>query len=218
VTGTQVPLSAVAAMLIGLAALAAVVIDAFWLVIRHGMVMAHEGAHAAASALLFRKISRIGLNMDATGVTVTEGGGCLGSIISGFAGYLGPSLFGLAGAKLIEKGHIVEVLWAALFLLALLLITVWQSFGMITVVIAGGLVFLIARYAPTATQVVAAYAITWLLLLSGVRGIWQRGSNASDAHALRDRTFIPRLIWFLLWLAGTLIAIAIGGKWLILRT
>ncbi|HWG12555.1 MAG TPA: hypothetical protein VG268_04705, partial [Streptosporangiaceae bacterium] len=46
-------------------------------------------------------------------------------------------------------------------------------------------------YAPMATQVVAAYAITWLLLLSGVRGIWQRGSDASDAHALRDRTLVP---------------------------
>ena len=31
-------------------------------------------------------------------------------------------------------------------------------------------------------------------------------------------TLIPRVIWFLLWLAGTVIAVAIGGKWLILRT
>jgi hypothetical protein len=218
VTATQVPLSGAAAMLIGLAALAITMIDSFWLVLRHGTVMAHEGAHAAASALLFRKVSRIGLNMDATGVTVSQGGGCLGSIILFFAGYLGPSLFGLAAAKLIEKGHIVEVLWAALFLLALLLIAVWRSFGMITVVIAGGLIFLIVRYAPVATQIIAAYAITWLLLLSGVRGTWQRGSHAADAAALRSMTLVPRVIWFLLWLAGTVIAVAIGGKWLILRT
>lgn len=217
-TATQVPLSGAAAMLIGLAALAITMIDSFWLVLRHGTVMAHEGAHAAASALLFRKVSRIGLNMDATGVTVSQGGGCLGSIILFFAGYLGPSLFGLAAAKLIEKGHIVEVLWAALFLLALLLIAVWRSFGMITVVIAGGLIFLIVRYAPVATQIIAAYAITWLLLLSGVRGTWQRGSHAADAAALRSMTLVPRVIWFLLWLAGTVIAVAIGGKWLILRT
>jgi Peptidase M50B-like len=218
VTATQVPLSGAAAMLIGLAALAITVIDSFWLVLRHGTVMAHEGAHAAASVLLFRKVSRIGLNMDATGVTVSQGGGCLGSIIFFSAGYLGPSLFGLAAAKLIEKGHIVEVLWAALFLLALLLIVVWRSFGMITVVIAGGLVFLIVRYAPVAGQIIAAYAITWLLLLSGVRGTWQRGGHAADAAALRSMTLVPRVIWFLLWLAGTVIAVAIGGKWLILRT
>jgi hypothetical protein len=205
-------------MLIGLGALAVTVIDSFWLILRHGTVMAHEGAHAAASAMLFRKVSRIGLNMDATGVTVSEGGGCLGSVVVFSAGYLGPSLFGLAAAKLIEKGHIAAVLWVALFLLALLLIAVWQSFGMVTVVIAGGLVFVIARYAPVATQIVAAYGLTWLLLLSGVRGIWQRGSNAADAAALRDLTFIPRFIWFLFWLAGTLTAIAIGGKWLILRS
>lgn len=217
-TVTQVPLSGAAAMLIGVGALAVTAIDSFWLILRHGTVMAHEGAHAAASALLFRKVSRIGLNMNATGVTIAEGGGCLGSIIAAFAGYLGPSLFGLAAAKLIEKGHIVEVLWAALFLLALLLITVWRSFGMITVVVAGGLVFLIIHYAPAATQVVAAYAVTWLLLLSGVRGIWQRGSHAADAAALRSMTLIPSVIWFLLWLAGTVTAVAIGGKWLVLGT
>ena len=50
----------------------------------------------------------------------------------------------------------------------------WRSFGMITVVITGGLVSLIVRYAPVATQSIAAYAITRLLLLSGVRGAWQR--------------------------------------------
>jgi hypothetical protein len=218
VTATQVPLSSAAAVLIGLAALAVTVIDSFWLILRYGTVMAHEGAHAAASALLFRKVSRIGLNMDATGVTISQGGGCLGSIILFFIGYLGPSLFGLAAAKLIEKGHIVEVLWATLFLLALLLIAVWGSFGMITVVIVGALIFLIVRYAPAATQIVAAYAITWLLLLSGVRGTWQRGSNAADAAALRSMTLVPSVVWFLLWLAGTVIAVAIGGKWLVLGT
>jgi hypothetical protein len=180
--------------------------------------MAHEGAHAAASALLFRKVSRIGLNMDATGLTRHERAGCLGSIFIGFVGYLGPSLFGLGAAKLIEKGDIVEVLWAALFLLTLLLLVVWQSFGMLTVAAAGVIIFLIIHYTPVSTQIIAAYAVTWLLLLSGVRGIWQRGSNAGDAANLSSRTFVPRVIWFLLWLAGTVTAVAIGGKWLILRT
>jgi hypothetical protein len=31
-------------------------------------------------------------------------------------------------------------------------------------------------------------------------------------------TGIPRFIWFLLWLAGTLTAVAAGGKWLIMRS
>jgi hypothetical protein len=218
VTATQVPLSATAAMLIGLAALAVTVIDSCWMILRYGTVMAHEGAHAAASALLFRKVSRIGLNMDATGVTLHEKSGCLGGIFIGFVGYLGPSLFGLGAAKLIEKGDIVEVLWVTLFLLALLLLVVWQSFGMLTVAAAGVIIFLILHFTPVATQIVAAYAVTWLLLLSGVRGTWQRGSRSGDAANLSSQTLVPRVIWFLLWLAGTVTAVAIGGKWLILRT
>jgi hypothetical protein len=35
---------------------------------------------------------------------------------------------------------------------------------------------------------------------------------------LAGRTFVPRFIWFLFWLGGTLTAMAIGGRWLILRT
>jgi Peptidase M50B-like len=218
VTATQVPLSGAAAMLIGVAALAAVVIDAFWLVIRYGSVMAHEGAHAATAALLFRKVSGIELNADATGATARAAAIWPGTIMIKLAGYLGPSLFGLAAAKMIEVGRIVEVLWIALFLLALLSIAVRTSFGVFSVVVAGGLVFLLVRYTPMSVQIVAAYAITWLLLVSGVRGILEHGSHAGDAGDLRSLTFVPRVVWFLLWLAGTVTAVAIGGKWLILRT
>jgi len=65
---------------------------------------------------------------------------------------------------------------------------------------------------------VAAYAIAWLLLLSAVRGILVRGTGSGDGGDLRQLTFIPRLIWFLLWLASTLAAVAIGGRWLVMRT
>ncbi|MCW2892917.1 MAG: hypothetical protein JWO75_2406, partial [Actinomycetia bacterium] len=41
---------------------------------------------------------------------------------------------------------------------------------------------------------------------------------AGDADNLRRTTGIPRLIWALLWLAGTLLAVGVGGKWLVLRS
>ena len=217
-TATQVPLSGAATILIGLAALGAVVIDAFWLIIRHGMVMAHEGAHASMAALMFRKVAGIELNADGTGGTNRANAIWPGNILIKVVGYLGPSLFGLAAAKMIELGHIAEVLWIALFLLSLLALAVRTSFGVFSVVVAGGLVFLLIRYTPMSVQIVAAYAIAWLLLVSGVRGILEHGSAAGDAAGLRDLTLIPRFIWFLFWLAGTITAIAIGGKWLILRT
>jgi hypothetical protein len=60
--------------------------------------------------------------------------------------------------------------------------------------------------------------MTWLLLLSGVRVAVAHGAGAGDADNLRRTTGIPRLIWALLWLAGTLLAVVIGGKWLVLRS
>ncbi len=218
-TATQVPLSGAAATLIGLAALAVVGLNVLWRFFEHGALMAHEGAHAAGMAMTFQKVGGIKLNSDATGSTSPPPGiGWLGYVFAGVLGYLGPSLFGLGAAKMIETGHIVEVLWIALFLLALLLLTVTTKFGVFTVIVAGGLVFLIVHYTPPGVQVVAAYAIAWLLLLSGVRGLLDDGLAAGDAGILQSKTLIPRFIWFLFWLGGTLTAVAIGGKWLILRT
>jgi hypothetical protein len=219
VTATQVPLSGAAAMLIGIAALAVVGLNVLWRFFEHGALMAHEGAHAAGMAMTLQKVGGIELNSDATGSTSPPAGiGWLGYVFAGVLGYLGPSLFGLGAAKMIETGHIVEVLWIALFLLALLLLTVTTKFGVFTVIVAGGLVFLIVHYTPPGVQIVAAYAIAWLLLLSGVRGLLDDGVAAGDATILRGKTLIPRFIWFLFWLAGTLTAVAIGAKWLILRS
>ncbi len=77
---TQAPLSAAAATVTGLAAFAAVAMDAGWQFVRHGTVMAHEGAHAVLGSLAFRKVSGVTLNADATGATDMRGGGCLGGI------------------------------------------------------------------------------------------------------------------------------------------
>lgn len=44
------------------------------------------------------------------------------------------------------------------------------------------------------------------------------GANVGDAYTLSLMTRIPRGIWALLWLAGTLLAVVVGGKWLILRS
>jgi hypothetical protein len=60
--------------------------------------------------------------------------------------------------------------------------------------------------------------MTWLLLLSGVRVAVAHGAGAGDAVNLRSATGVPRVIWALLWLAGTFLAVVIGGKWLVLRS
>jgi hypothetical protein len=212
-------MSAVAAVVIGLVAFIAISFDLGWRIIRHGTVMAHEGAHALIGSLLFRNVGGIELNRDATGGTnLKSGGGCLGSVVVFFVGYLGPSLFGLGAAALIKRGHVVAVLWAALFLLGVLLTGLRRSFGLITVIVVGGLVYLVGHYTPVPAQMTGAYGITWLLLLSGVRRVVEIGVTSDDGANLKSLTGVPRLIWFMLWLAATLAAVAAGGSMLVMRT
>jgi len=217
---TQTPLSGAAAGLVGLAAFGVVTFDVTWQVIKYGTVMAHEGAHAVMDSLLFREWDGTELNLsDAEGVTARKkDGGFFGSAIIAFIGYVGPSLFGLGAARLIQTGHILAVLWVTLLLLVLLAFGLRWSFGVITVPVAAGLVYVVGRYTPAEVQIVAAYAIAWLLLLSGVRGVLRRRSGSGDGGKLKGLTGLPQFFWFLLWLAATLGAVAVGGKMLVMPT
>jgi Peptidase M50B-like len=219
VTITQVPLPGPEAAAVGLAALGVVVVG--WPVIRHGTVMAHEGAHAVADSLLGRQVDNIKLNFDSqrSGATTPKNmGGWLARVIVAFVGYIGPSSFGLGAARLIHLGYIVAVLWVTVFLLGILLLLLNWSFGLFTVTLAGGLVYIVGRYTPVSAQIIAAYAIAWLLLLSGVPGVLVRFTGSGDSQRLGELTSIPQVIWFLLWLAATLAAVAVGGSWLVMRT
>jgi hypothetical protein len=135
-----------------------------------------------------------------------------------FVGYLGPSGFGLCAAKLIEAGRVVTVLWLAILLLVLLLFLIRKSFGIFSVPAAIALLVYVSRHAHDGLEEVIIYGMTWLLLLSGVRVAVAHGAGAKDAENLRKVTHIPEQIWALLWLAGTLTAVAAGGKWLVLRS
>ena len=213
----QTPLSATNVVLIGLVTFAAVTFEATWAVVRLIGTMAHEGAHALIASLSGRGVQSITIKPNADGLTKTVRGGALpGTVAIGVVGYVGPSAFGLGAAKLIESGYILSVFWVALVLLAVLLLASRWSFAFVAVPAAAALAFLIAKFAPMHTQVIAAYGLAWLLLLSGVRTVVEHGLGAGDARILRDATHIPRLVWSLLWLGGTLAALAIGGRMLVM--
>jgi len=192
---TQAPLPGLDAALIGLASLVVVVPQILWPLAEHLNVMAHEGTHAITGSILGFGIKGVEINPIAEGGTDYRRP-TLGPrrVVTAFVGYLGPSAFGLAAAKLITLGHIIAVLWLAVIFLVLL-----------------------TRYASAGLQVVMAYAMTWVLLLSGVRVALQDGANAGDADTLTGITRLPRQLWALLWLAGTLGALYLGVRLLVLR-
>jgi hypothetical protein len=217
--GALLPLPGGEVALIGLAALAVVMIPFLWPLVEHFNVMAHEGAHAVTGSLLGSSPSGVVLKADATGGTSfppsMRGPRAVPTAV---IGYLGPSLFGLFAAKLIETGRIAAVLEVAIILLVLLLFLIRQSFGMVSVPAAIALLALSIRYSHDGLEEVIVYGMTWLLLLSGVRVAVADGAGASDADVLSASTHLPRQLWAMVWIGGTLLAVVIGGKWLILKS
>ena len=217
--GVLAPLPGGTAALIGLAALVVVMVPFLWPLARHVNVMAHEGAHALAAILLGFALETVILKRE-TGETIyrAAGGAVLRLATVGFVGYLGPSLFGLGAAKLIETGRVVTVLWLLILLLVLLFFFIGRSLGMISVPVAIVLLVLVTRNAHAWLEEIVVYGLTWLLLLDGVRVAVAHGAKAGDAVILGGRTHIHPRFWSLLWIAGTVLAVIIGGKWLILRS
>jgi peptidase M50B-like protein len=220
VSGTEAPLPGGEAALVGLAALVVVFLPFLWPLVEHFNVMAHEGAHAVVGSIMGFGIKVVKLDVESRGETAYLNAPETGPrrTLTRFVGYLGPSGFGLCAAKLIETGHAVAALWIAIMLLVLLLFLIRKSFAIISVPAAIALLALVVRDAHDGVEEVVVYGMTWLLLLSGVRVAVAHGAGAGDADNLRRTTGIPRLIWALLWLAGTLLAVGVGGKWLVLRS
>jgi hypothetical protein len=218
--GTVAPLSGTEAALIGLAALAVVIIPFLWPLVEQFNVMAHEGAHALVAFAMGFKIQSVTIDIDSSGETKYVNDPLTGvrRTLTRIVGYLGPSGFGLCAAKLIENGRVVTVLWLAITLLVLLLFLIRKSFGLFSVPAAIALLIYVIRHAHNGLEEVIIYGMTWLLLLSGVRVAFADGARAKDAENLWIVTRVPRQIWALLWFAGTLTAVAAGGKWLILRS
>ena len=178
-------------------------------------MIAHEGAHVATCWIMGGRVTGVTLKSNADGQTDSIGPNGLGGIITSFVGYLGPSIFGLSAAVLIALDHIVAVLWLAVIFLTIILLLVRNSFGVISVILNGGIIFLVLRYGNAELQTITAYALSWFMLFSGVRWVFAHNTGASDAHNLRDATHIPRVVWFVLWLVATVTALWVGGHLLV---
>jgi hypothetical protein len=212
---TQAPLPAAAAVMVGLLALAAVVVQEFWLLARHVNTIAHEGAHAIAGSAVGQRVRGVVLRPNANGATAMSGGTTAGHVTVGAVGYLGPSAFGLAAAKVIETRHSVAVLWLTLVLLIVLLAVLRRVFSFVPVLITGGLIFVVARYAPVGAETATAYGVAWFLLLSGVRVVFDHGVGAADAGNLAKITHIRPGCWVWFWMVGSLFALAFGALWML---
>jgi Peptidase M50B-like len=212
-------LPAPVAVLVGLISLGIVMVPELWALLSHFARIAHEGAHAIVGSVLDSRVTGVHLyrkpredgTYGETGIRNEPGTGFALTVV----GYFGPSGFGLAAAALIAHGLILLVLWTGVVLLAILLLSLRTLFGVALVVGVGFLLLSIVRSKNASVEAVAAYGLSWLLLLSGVRGVWDRRKGSGDADKLREITDVPQRLWFLFWLVGTVAAVIWGSTMLV---
>ncbi|GGP63449.1 M50 family metallopeptidase [Saccharothrix coeruleofusca] len=207
------------------AALALVLVASpgLWRISRHVITIAHEAGHALVALLTGRRLEGIKLNADTSGVTVSRGrptGPAV--VVMYFAGYVTPSLLGLAAAALVTAELARPLLWATVVLLAGMLVMIRNAFGVLSVVLTGAVMFLVSWYATAEVQSAFALFVTWFLLLGGVRPVGElqsrrmRGrARQSDADQLARITRVPGLVWVLLFAAVAVGALVLGGRMLL---
>lgn len=215
VRAVHLPLSGGESVVIGLIVAAIVLVPLLSVPAEHLSAMAHEGARALIAFILGLTVTDVILDRRSGHRTGIVGEG-LRVVLAVLIGFLGPSLFGLGAAKLISLGQPVTVLWLLVVLLVMVLFLLGRSFGWISVPIAIVTLYAVLRYTHTRTEVIAAYVVAWLLLVSGLRTAVSHGLRSAEADELTGRTHLPHFLWSLLWLAGALGALIIGGKLLVL--
>lgn len=205
------------------AALLVVLTHATWRLARHAITIAHEGGHALVAVLTGRRLRGIKVHSDTSGLTLSAGRPTgFGMVLSLFAGYVTPSLLGLAGAVLLAKGRITLLLWAAVLLLFAMLVMTRNAYGVLSVLATTGVVFAVSWFTPPEAQAAFAYAGVWFLLLGGVKPVGElqrlrrRGQLPdSDADQLARLTRVPAFLWILVFGLITLGAALVGGALLI---
>jgi Peptidase M50B-like len=223
IIGTQPTPPLPLVLITGLLALAAVGVHPVWRITRNVVTIAHEGGHALVALLSGRRLTGIRLHSDTSGVTVSVGRRTgPGMVFTGVAGYLTPPLVGLACAALLAVNHLTALLWIGLLLLAAMLIMIRNAFGVISVVVTGAVIFVVAWFGTPNTQSALAYLITWFLLFGGVRPVVElqskrsrRQAPDSDADQLHRLTRVPGIAWVGLFGLVSLACLVAGGYWLV---
>jgi hypothetical protein len=207
----------------GALALALVAVDGVWRWSRSVVTIVHEAGHAVAAVLTGRRLTGIRLHSDTSGLTLSVGKPRgAGMVLTMAAGYLAPSLVGLAGVVLLAFDQVTLMLWGAAGVLLMMLTMIRNAYGALLLVAAGGVVVALSLYADADVQAAFGYGTAWFLLLGAVRpvGELQRqrrngGPLTTDADQLARLTRIPGTVWVGIFGLATLGALVAGG-WLLI--
>jgi Peptidase M50B-like len=189
-----------------------------WRYTTHAITVAHEGGHMMFGSLLGLTLEKVRIDRGGVGSTkFTPDNTWLPWVAAGLAGYLGPSVFGLAGAVLLVHGVAPRaVLLMTLVLMAFLLLMVRNVFGFLVVPLTGLLIWAVATKATAEAQLVFAHIWVWFLLMGGVRQIpelyraWAAGPEP-DTAMLAGKTGLSTAFFVALFWLGSMAALVYGG-------
>ncbi|HZB51135.1 MAG TPA: M50 family metallopeptidase [Mycobacteriales bacterium] len=207
----------------GAAAFLTVAVDGIWRWARNVVTIVHEAGHAVVALVTGRRLTGIRLHSDTSGLTVSVGRPSgPGMVFTTAAGYLSPSLVGLAGVALLALEQVTVMLWASVVVLLGMLLMVRNAYGALTLLLTGAVVVAVSLYASADVQGAFGYTATWFLLLGGVRPVselWRerrrRRIRSTDADQLARLTGVPGGFWVGGFGLATVAALA-GGAWLLL--
>lgn len=169
----------------------------------------HEISHGIAAILTGGKVLRIQLFANGAGLCTTQGG--IGFVIS-FAGYAGATLWGWGIFKLASAHQRVAQAFSVLILLLLVCSIVFWGRDLLTWFI---LAILAAIFLLTIKLKKMVY-LQWLMQLFGLLILLNSlfspaylldGRHLGDGAALASMTFIPEIIWVLIWFSIALLAL-----------
>lgn len=217
------PLPWWATVLLLATAAALVALPRAWPVTRNLVTIAHEGGHALVATCTGRRLNGVRLHSDTSGVTVSSGRPTgLGMILTAFAGYVAPSLLGLAlaaGMGTGQAGAVLLVLLAALLVLAAFIRNLWGALAVGTTL---AVTALVTWFGSAVVFSLFVSAISWVLLLAGPRPVWElhckrRAGEApdSDADQLARLTFLPGTAWVVLFALVCGWSLFTGGRWVL---
>lgn len=198
-------------------ALAAALILLAWPYSRHVVTLVHEAGHAGVAVLTGRRLHGVRLNADTSGLTTTRGRPRgPGMIATAAAGYLAPAAAGLLLALAVGRGHSEIALIATLVMLGLLLVWIRNWFGLLVVLLSGAVVAALIWRTDDIVQEFAATAAAAFLVLAAPRPtleLWRTRlrSRSTDADVLARITWIPAVVWCVVFNVLTLAAAAFGA-------
>jgi hypothetical protein len=181
------------------------------------VVLLHELSHALAAIATGGHVERILLNPAQGGVTEVRGGNAFVMLSAGYLGSLAWGLLLLELAYLRTRYLRLAVGGIGAFLLAMTVLFVRGTFGLVFSLLAGATLLILARRLRPAglAVVLSVLGLTSALyaLLDIRSDILQRPNLGSDAQMLSQMTGVPTVVWGVVW---GVIGLA-AGIWMVRR-